>query len=468
MEIQNGAVMQANGLELETGFSTSADIAEMDARLNFVGGYKWEMGDVNAFYVKKQLLSNQRVNGKRVPYKGSVTEAGKALLLQEGMKEEEITPQVLFARFNGDTDIQALVDYVRTVQVVVDGKKMGRRVLSPRIVDPDTKKRIPTAIDKLAKLTGDIHNILRTEQENKLKAGGVGKDIIEKTLQTFDQEKKLIKATKTRVAMEICYFPVDKVTFQYEQDKYTGLTGVIYTCNTEIYGLIKGKLHTADDKHLDYLEIKMSHPVSNKYGNNKDMNKMDSAQKPGVGSFDDKTSPALQIENFDEAYLAYCKTSIQTAEDLRQKIFDFQPISEEEAISLCKDYVLQNGNILDDEAKKNNAEILKRFQETLSAEEIATISNMFSNMPGVQEAEGYITENAGSNPQQANTSQPTQDTQTTQSAQATAQQQSTQPTQPSQSTNAGFGGGTFGGGNFVGATGFVEGGAGGFQMETNN
>lgn len=384
MQIENNVV---KGLELETGFSTSAEINQMDTSLTFMSTYKWEMGDVNSFYVKKQLLSNQKdANGKRLPYKGNVTEVATQLLIAEGMKPEDITPQLLFDRFNADTDIQALSEFVRGILVAANGKTMTRRVLNPTIKDANGK-RIPTTIDKIAGITGAIHQKLRKEQEEKLKLGGVADDVINTTLQAFDTNKKLVKAVKTRVAMEICAIPVDASTFAVKEG-FTGLKGLIYSTSTDTYNKLKAKLHTPDDMHLDFLEIKISHPVITKNAS-KDVNKMQSGMNTAFETFDTAKSPCRLLADFDAMYREYCATSAQSADDLRAKVMDYREMPDEEALSLCKDYVIKNYDALDDEEKEKYNEIVQRFQEVLTAEEIAQISNItFSDSPNVDKADG--------------------------------------------------------------------------------
>ena len=384
MKIENGTVLD---LELETGFSTSSEISQMDNSLTFMSTYKWDMGDVNAIYFKKQLLSNQKdAKGNRIPYKGTVSEVARKICLAEGMKEEDITPEYLFKRFNDDTDLQALSEFTRGIMVFANGKKMTRRILAKTLRD-ENGKRIPSTIDRLGAITGAMHQKLRDEQEAKMQSAGVAAEMIKTALDDFDQKNKLVRATKTRVAMEICVIPVDPVTFEVK-DGFTGLKGVIYTTNTDNYNVLKTKLHTADDKYLDYLEIKIVHPVITKNAN-KDVNKMQSGLKTTFESFDVAKSPAKLITDFDESYVKYADTSAQTAEDLRQKVMDYREMSDEEALSIAKDYVFQHYDLLDDEEKEKYDDIVQRFQEVLTAEEIAKISNItFSSAPNVGNAEG--------------------------------------------------------------------------------
>lgn len=383
MEINNGAVVD---LPLETGFSTSSEISQMDNALSFMSTYKWEMGDVNAFYVKKQLLSDKRdENGNRIPYQGTVSEVAKQICALEGMSEDQITKEYLFNRFNKDTDIQALSEFTRGVLVFANGKKMTRRVLAKTTKD-EHGKRIPSTLDRLAGITGAIHQKLREAEENKMKSVSVAEDTIKDALDAFDQNNKLIKATKTRVAMEVCAIPVDPTNFTVK-DGFAGLKGVIYSTNTDTYNVLKSKLHTADDTHLDYLEIKIIHPVITKNAN-KDINKMQSGLKTRFETFDAAKSPANLLKDFDEDYVKYASTSAQTAADLRSKVMDYREISDEELLSLCKDYVVKNYSILTDDEKEKYSEIVQRFQEVLTAEEIASISNInFSSAPNVHEAE---------------------------------------------------------------------------------
>lgn len=385
MEIKNGTVTEL-GLELETGFSTSSEINSMDNQLQFVSSYKWKMGDVNAIYIKKQLLSNQKdENGNRIPYKGNVTEVARKICLAEGMKPEEITDEYLFNRFNNDCDLQVLSEYTRGILTYFNGKKGTKRVLAPSKKD-ETGKRIITTLDKVASLTNAIHKHLRDAQEEKLKAAGVAQDTIKDTLDKYDQNNKLIKSVKTRVAAEIIVIPVDPVTFVYDANN-VNFKGVLYSTNTDNYNLWKSKLKTAQDTHLDYLEIKIVHPHVSKF-QTEDLNKMHSGLKTTYEVFDTTVSPALKIPNFDEMYREYCKTSAQTAEDLRAKVMDYRPISDEELLSICKDFVFQNYDVLDEKEKEKYMDIIDRFQTVLTAEEIAKISNIkFSESPNVQKAE---------------------------------------------------------------------------------
>ena len=384
MQIVNGAVQ---GLELETGFSTSSEISQMNNSLTFMSSYKWDMGDVNAFYVRKQLLSDQRdAKGNRIPYKGTVTEVAKAICLAEGMKEEEITEGYLFNRFNKDTDIQALSAFTRGIMVFVNGKKMTRRVLCKHEIDPTTGKKVTTTLDRIAGITGAIHQTLRKAEEDKCKKAGLAQDMIDDALSKFDEKHKLVRASKIRVAMEVCTIPVDPTSFAVK-DGFAGLKGVIYTTSIDNYNALKGRLHTANDSHLDFLEVKISHPVVQHA--NKDVAKMQSGLKTSFESFDSTKSPANLLPNFTEDYLTYCQTAAQTSEDLKAKVMDYREISDEELLSICKDYVIKNYDILTDEEKEKYDEIVQRFQEVLTAEEIAQISNIqFAQSPNVQEAEG--------------------------------------------------------------------------------
>lgn len=383
MEIQNGVVID---LPLETGFSTSSEISQMDNALTYMSTYKWEMGDVNAVYFKKQLLSNQKdAKGNRIPYKGTVSEAARKICLAEGISEDKITPEYLFNRFNKDTDLQALSEFTRGVMVFANGKKMTRRVLARTSYDANGK-RVPSTLDRLAGITGSIHQKLREAEETKMKSVSVAEDTIKDALSAFDQNNKLIRATKTRVAMEVCVIPVDPVTFAVKEG-FTGLKGVIYSTNTDTYNTLKTKLHTADDTHLDYLEVKIKHPVISKNAS-KDVNKMQSGLKTEFLTFDLTNSPARLIEDFDTQFVEYSATSAQSANDLRAKVMDYREISDEELLSICKDYVIKNYDILTDEEKEKHAEIVQRFQEVLTAEEIAEISNItFADAPNVANAE---------------------------------------------------------------------------------
>lgn len=384
MQIENGVVQ---GLELETGFVTSAEISQMESSLQFMNSYKWEMGEVNAIYLKKQLLSNQvGPNGKRIPYKGSVSEAGRKILLAEGYKEEEITQELLFSRFNNDTDLQALSEFVRGILVHRNGKTMTQKVLNPVIKD-EHGKRIKTTLDEVANLTNAIHQKKRDEQEAKLKQSGIGEDVIKTTLTNFDSAHKMIKATKPRVAMEICVVPVDPVKHTVKEDKYEGLKGVIYTISVDVYNKLKNKLHTPDDVNLDFLEIKITHPTVNK--GNKDVSKMHSAMQTEYETFKSEYSPANTIPDFKKNYVEYCTTSAQSADDLRAKVMDYREISDEELLTLCKDYVINNYDTLTDEEKEKYHATVQRFQEVLTAEEIAKASNInFAPSPDVMQAEG--------------------------------------------------------------------------------
>lgn len=392
MQIVNGTVQ---GLELETGFSTSSEISQMNNSLTFMSTYKWDMGDVNAFYIRKQLLSDQKdAKGNRIPYKGTVTEVAKTICLAEGMKEEDITDEYLFSRFNKDTDIQALSEFTRGVMVFANGKKMTRRVLCRHEIDPKTGKKVPSTLDKVAGITGAIHQTLRKREEEKCQTAGLAQDMIDDALKKFDEKHKLVRASKIRVAMEVCAIPVDPTTFAVK-DGFSELKGVIYTTSIDNYNAFKSRLHTANDSHLDFLEVKISHPVVQHA--NKDVAKMQSGLKTSFESFDSTKSPANLIPNFVDNYLTYCQTAAQTSEDLRAKVMDYREISDEELLSICKDYVIKNYDVLTQEEKEKYDEIVQRFQEVLTAEEIASISNIqFAQSPNVQEAEGMT----GVEPQQ--------------------------------------------------------------------
>jgi hypothetical protein len=380
MQIVNGTVQ---GLELETGFSTSSEIAKMNSQLSFLTSYKWEIGDVNAFYVRKQLLSDKRdANGNRIPYKGSASDVARQICLAEGMAEADITDTYLFERFNKDTDIQALSEFVRPILTKVNGKTMTSRFLAKTETDPVTGKRIKSTLDEVAGITSAIHAELRKTEEAKLRQANIADKMIKDVLTKYDSDNKLIRASKIRVAMEVCVFPVDPVTFKIKDGTDTErFRGVIYSTSFDTYSKLKERLHTSNDTHLDFLELKITHPKAE--------TKMQSGLKTSFESFDSTQSPANLITNFTENYNEYCKTAAQDANDLRAKVMDYREISDEELLSICKDYVIKNYNLLSEEERKKHDAIVQRFQEVLTAEEIAAISNVtFSASPNVKEAEG--------------------------------------------------------------------------------
>lgn len=386
MIIENNAVQ---GLELETGFGTSSQISTMDNGLAFIQSYKWEMGDVNIVYVPKQLLSNQvDAKGNRIPYKGTPSDVAKKILLAEGVDEKDITPEMLFARFNKDTDIQSLSFYTRNYLTVTSkGDKITKRVLSESYKDENGVYHADIH-DKLAGITGAIHKYRRAQQEAQLKASNLPAKIIEDTLKNFDTDEKLVRATKTRIAMEVCVIPVDADSFEMKE-AFGGFKGVIYTTGSDNYNKIKGKLHKpGEDTNLDFLEIKITHPVVNKNAN-KTVNKMQSgmATEFGVVAQAD-LKPSNKIADFCKLYDEYRNTSAQSAQDLKSKVMDFKPMTEDEALSICKDYVIANYDLLNDEEKEKYNEIVQRFQSVLTKEEIQKITNItFADSPNVMEAD---------------------------------------------------------------------------------
>lgn len=386
MKIVNGVVA---GLELEQGFSTSSEITQMDSSITFLNNYKWEMGDVNAAIFKKQLLSNQRdEKGNRIPYKGTVTDVATKICLAEGMTEEEITPEYLFNRFNKDTDIQALSEFTRSYLQNVNGKMMTRRVLSPQERD-ENGKYVPNIHDRMSAVTNAIHKHRRLKLEEQYTASNIPKDTITEILRKFDGDEKMVRAVKTRVAFEICVIPLDANTFKLKE-AFSGLRGVIYTTSTDNYSSIKAKLHKpGEDTNLDFLEIKISHPVVTKNAD-KNINKMHSGMKVDYGVFADASvKPSVVIEDFQEQYKIFSETSAQSADDLRSKVMDYRPMTPEEALSQCKDYVIENYKYLDEEEKEKYDDIVQRFHTVLTAEEIASISGIeFAPTPNTEKAEG--------------------------------------------------------------------------------
>ncbi len=387
-------------------FITSKQLHDRREARKFMPRFKMEMGKNFVFLVPKVGLRFDEELGDYVPMLGyyadevfklftgettapkEVTDANVLDLIEQHLEAKGTAPEELdrimteAEKYHNNkemTDILMISDEYRKVTMI--GKKFPVDVSSKSYTDKEGKRH-KDLMEVFADMVGKVYRKRAEATVKDLESKGITDEEAVKEALRAVYESKPISNIQDKIVIPVVVIECDNTQMPKVQGKVP-LQIIKYECTPNQYSKFKTKLATLSDNKKSYLELNVLFPM--KHEKDERVSKMQSAQSMEV-SFQPAEGSLFKIDpTLEERYMKFRRDMVYDSYIYTKDSFAFRTVSDDEILASAKKWIFDNFDELDEEIKKEHAELLDLIEETLTPEEIASISSSGRTLKAVQD-----------------------------------------------------------------------------------
>ena len=375
-------------------FITSKQLHDRRESRKFMPRFKMEMGKNFVFLVPKVGLRFDEEAGDYVPMLGyyadevykhftgevsvpkELTDTNLLDMIEktlEGRKSAEDIDKIMTEaeKYYGNkemTDILMISDEYRKVNMI--GKKFPVDVSSKSFTDKEGKRH-KDLMEVFADMVGKVYRKRAEATVKDLESKGITEEEAVKDALRAVYESKPISNIQDKIVIPVIVIECDNTQMPKVQGKVP-LQVIKYECTPNQYSKFKTKLATLSDNKKSYLELNVLFPM--KQEKDERVSKMQSAQSMEV-SFQPAEGSLFKIDpTLEERYIKFRREMVYDSHVYTKDSFAFRTVSDDEILASAKKWIFDNFDELDEDIKKEHAELLDLIEETLTPEEIASIS----------------------------------------------------------------------------------------------